>query len=258
LTTNATFTHAIAFTRDSSLLAAACERTPVWEVNSGTWRRDLTPSPSNQWSLAISPVRDEAAALYYIYDLNTRQALRELIGQALGGAFCFAYSADGTLLAGGAQDKKARIWDASTGLLLRTLSGHTSTVASVAFSPDRSLLATGSSDHSVRIWNPTTGALVRTLTLPDAVSAVAFSPEGDLLYTASAYDLVRAWRTIDWSIDRDYTVPGVLAMALSKDGSLMGLGGYDEAGVALLHPPHIWHRNAFRLSWRTSHGADHT
>ena len=47
----------------------------------------------------------------------------------------------------------AKIWDASSGTLLRTLSGHSGYVFSVAWSPDGTRLASGSKDKYVWVAN---------------------------------------------------------------------------------------------------------
>ena len=45
------------------------------------------------------------------------------------------------------------MWDASTGVILRELNGHTNIVNSVAFSSNGTQIVSGSDDNSVRIWD---------------------------------------------------------------------------------------------------------
>ena len=47
---------------------------------------------------------------------------------------------------------------------IRTLTGHTSSVYSVAFSPNGNKIASSSSDRTVRLWDANTGQNIRTLT----------------------------------------------------------------------------------------------
>ena len=48
------------------------------------------------------------------------------------------------------------MWDVSAGRHLRTLTGHTGDVESVAFSPDGKTLASGSFDGTILLWELTT------------------------------------------------------------------------------------------------------
>ncbi|HEX7184707.1 MAG TPA: hypothetical protein VF756_22975 [Thermoanaerobaculia bacterium] len=57
------------------------------------------------------------------------------------------------------------------------MSGHQSSVFSVAFSPEGKTLASGSSDGTIRLWDVATGrCLAALLALPEGW--VAFSPDG--------------------------------------------------------------------------------
>jgi WD40 repeat protein len=82
----------------------------------------------------------------------------------------------------------AQLWDASTGKLLHTLSGHGSLVTDVEFSPDGRKVVTVSDDHTGRIWSARSGRLLRVLvghSFP--VNTGSFSPDGHWIVTASQF-----------------------------------------------------------------------
>ncbi|WP_437534891.1 pentapeptide repeat-containing protein [Sorangium sp. So ce726] len=105
-----------------------------------------------------------------------------------------AFSLDGTALVSGSSDNSVRLWDARTGELRKTLSGHRTSVPSIAFSPDGTALASGSSDDSVHLWDACTGELRRTLSGHQGmVRSVAFSPDGTALASGSSDSSIRLW-----------------------------------------------------------------
>jgi WD40 repeat protein/subtilase family serine protease len=117
--------------------------------------------------------------------------------------------------------------------LVRTLTGHTDSVRSVAFSPDGSLIASGSRDATIKLWRVSDGALVATLTgHTDTVTSVAFSPDGSLLASASGvWDrTIKLWRVSDGALVRTLTghTNGVYSVAFSPDGSLIASGSEDR------------------------------
>jgi hypothetical protein len=68
------------------------------------------------------------------------------------------------LLATCGADQTVRIWNADTLAAVRTLSGHTDWVYTVAFSPDGNLVASGSWNGEVKVWKVADGTLVKSFT----------------------------------------------------------------------------------------------
>ncbi len=86
---------------------------------------------------------------------------------------------NGLIASGGADvDRDIRIWNPTTGQVVRVLDGHTDQILSVAWSPNSDQLASASVDGTVRIWNTTIGYSVQVINVGSQVEAVAWSPDG--------------------------------------------------------------------------------
>jgi WD40 repeat protein len=68
-----------------------------------------------------------------------------------------AFSPDGAHVLSGSGDKTIKLWDAATGVLIRTFEGHSGAVHSVAFSPDGARVLSGSADNTIKLWDTATG-----------------------------------------------------------------------------------------------------
>ncbi len=69
-----------------------------------------------------------------------------------------SFSPDTKYVITGSNDKTAKLWDATTGIEIRTFMGHSDDVTSVSFSPDGKYFVTGSEDNTAKLWDVTKSA----------------------------------------------------------------------------------------------------
>jgi len=144
------------------------------------------------------------------------------------------FSRDGKWLATGSyNDKAARLWEVSSGQLVRTFTGPTHPVSSVALSPDGTLLAAGTHEPSIRLWRLSDGKLlhvpVQVGEFGKISAKVAFSPDGKVLATTAEDNLVRLFAVADGQPLRALRghTHYVLDLAFSPDGKVLATGGAD-------------------------------
>jgi WD40 repeat protein len=243
--------HAVAFSADGSLLAAAGEKSlTIWSCKSGRF----------------TPLLDE--------EIET--------------SHCLAFSPDGRALAIGTDDGSIRIWEMPGGHERAILKGHNAVVRSVAFSADARRLVSTSESRSIMLWDAIQGNLIRPLelhrqgsnvvlfaafstdgrhvaigevsgnpeeiTLIDSesgevrnrlsghntgVQALAFSPDGRTLATAGLDNSIKLW---DWTQGKEVTtlsdgVGFVKSLAFSHDGLWLAFAGNDDS-VRIWDVPH--------------------
>lgn len=107
-----------------------------------------------------------------------------------------AFSPDGRLLVTGGSDNMVKLWEVSTGRVLRTLYGAQ---APVVFSCDGQQLVTGDARGLVTLWDVRTGERQEMRAIPYErtypVFAVAISPDGGTLVTGHGDGAVSRWDT---------------------------------------------------------------
>jgi len=121
------------------------------------------------------------------------------------------------------------LFEARTGKLLRTLTGHTDGAYRPAFSPDSKRLASGSPNRILRVWDVATGREELTLTdHTDAVWSVAWDPEGKRLVSADAAGTVKV-RDAEGQVIQPLEghTKGVNQLAFSPDGKRLATASLD-------------------------------
>jgi serine/threonine protein kinase/WD40 repeat protein len=119
-----------------------------------------------------------------------------------------------------------KIWDANTGTLLATCTGHVRGVRSVAYTPDGTRLASAGGDSMVKIWAVDTGQLQKTFEHrnpvdPNAtfINGVAILPDGERLLSAN--NSIRIWDLEEERLLHEFGIGEqyILQMAVSRDGT---------------------------------------
>ncbi|MCP4697260.1 MAG: WD40 repeat domain-containing protein [Gammaproteobacteria bacterium] len=147
-----------------------------------------------------------------------------------------AFAPDGSrALSSGGEDNTIRLWDLSSGKLLRTFKGHADLVSSAGFSPDGGSALSGSRDKTMRLWDVESGKVLRTFKGHSGfVRSVAFSADGRRVLSGSSDKTVRLWDVENGKLL--HTLKGdsntVLAVSLSPSG-LRALSGSADTTVRL-------------------------
>jgi WD40 repeat protein len=215
----------------------------IFRTSDGRELLHIDPKAHLIFSVALSPDGKSVACsggtpsdtgFIKVYDATSGGELFSITGHK-GPVRSVTYSPDGQRLASGSDDGTAKLWDARSGKLLRTIAGRDSSItaiSAVAFSPDgRRLAGAFPEDATVRIWDTTTGRQLFELQGHTAnVTRLAFSPDGQRLATASEDHKVKVWQadTGQQLITLAGHVAGVAGVAFSPDGGRLVSAGYDN------------------------------
>jgi WD40 repeat protein/tetratricopeptide (TPR) repeat protein len=105
-----------------------------------------------------------------------------------------AFDPLGARIATTSSDGAVRIWNAYSGNVLVTLTGHPGAANAVAFEPHGEAVATAGSDSLARVWNIYSGGeVLNAAHSTDALQAIVFSPDGKRIATAGYDDTAQIW-----------------------------------------------------------------
>ena len=223
----------LAFTADGKTLVGSRYREQKyglvrWEVATGKVLSEAAISIQRSPWLTVSPdgrtlaaVREEADDVVQLFDATTGKPRIADVGLTRG-AMDLAFSPDGKWLAS-ADRRHAKLWDLSTGKLVRSWTDPGKWFGPLAFSPDSRTLALSTGQRTVELRDVGDGRLLHALKGPEqTITALAFSPDGKRLAGGGLDPTVQIWSTADGKVERvlkqDIETD---ALAFSPDGRFL-------------------------------------
>lgn len=173
--------------------------------------------------------------------------LQQVAGETLLAAAVFSKNAQ-LLVTMTARDSVARLWDATTGALIKELSGHLDKIQSAAFSSDGSKVLLGSADGTASLWQKTNFSWSRVQLLTGhqkGVRSVAFSPFGLECLTGDGVGTIRVWQMEAQSFQRNVRLKETLfghtdsieSVAFSSNGTQVASAAKDGTARMWLKSP---------------------
>lgn len=243
----------VAFTPDGRGLVAVggkqntLREISYWDLTTGQLRSNN--QMPRQWlvGLAITPdgkrVVSASTAGTAFFDIEFLK--REPAWVAHNSAVtCGVFGNAGRILATGSTDSTIKLWDATTGAPLATLTGHARAIRSLAVLPDGKTLASASDDATVKLWDLATFREKGTLRGPPVpLCSLAVSPDGKRLAIGGGDpDKPGTGELIQWDLASGQQVRVVASLdrpvrsvAFSPDGNLLAAG----IGTGLIQ---VWDR----------------
>ncbi len=132
----------------------------------------------------------------------------------------------------GGPDGVIRVWERSTGQLVRQLTGHSDTISALTFSPDGSHVVSTSQDRLASVWHFQTGQPVVAFDHHHrSLNCVVVHPGGDLVMTGAADHRIKLWELHTGRLIHELKghAGPVRSLALTSDAQLLASGSEDAS-----------------------------
>jgi WD40 repeat protein len=240
LDTHADDVNEAAFAPDGSHLATASDdgTARIWDALAGSMLH-TTPSGHADGVQDVAYFSDGSALVsagfdgtLKLWDTATGTVSRTLRvprpGALNNSVLAVDVSVDGRFIASGSQYNLA-LWDAQSGLLLRTFATDTNdNIYGVALSPDGALLAAGGTANTLYLFDTATGDELRRFTQhSNRINDVAFAPDGSRLLSGSTDGTALLWDVNDANVTLgSFTRNGeaINAVAFAPNGEQVAAG----------------------------------
>jgi len=159
-------------------------------------------SPTYIYYFAL-PISPSSSWLHQYYSAEFSQEIRVVKGLSAGWGTCFrtvqfndfprALTCWKDTIAVGKQSGSIIILNATTGIQVAILSGHTEYVNSLVFSSDGASLVSGSGDKTIKLWDVQTGGVVKTFQGHTRYVYASISADNTTIASGSIDKTIRLW-----------------------------------------------------------------
>ena len=193
---------------------------------------------------------------WFFWKRRNQQDLLTFTGHTLP-VVSIACSPDGKWIASGSLDKTVRLWDTTTGKVIRTLAGHTRPVSYVAVSPDGKTLLSSGLDGAARFWNVADGKQVASIEGVSRGEGIAFAPDGKTVAIATDDKSIRFWTSTGQPLPQsirpqldEQRVRSIGPLVISDDGRYLGASClFDDPAVVVFDLAEQKQLNAKSVNW---------
>ncbi len=222
------------------VITASWDKTArLWDVQTGDEIRQFGGHTEGVNDAVFSPDGRNILTAGYdavrLWDTKSGQEIRHF--DVTDDVYRATFSPDGKSILTSSNDGNAKLWNASTGQLIRVYQNQNTlnNMSTVAFSPDGKYMITTGQDKTVHLWEVQTGKEVRQLVgHTDVIFTARFSPDGKMIATASQDNTARLWDVSTGQELRRFIghTAGLENVVFSPDGKYI-LTGSDD-GTAML------------------------
>ncbi|TPX37654.1 hypothetical protein SmJEL517_g00777 [Synchytrium microbalum] len=199
----------------------------IWDVNTN---KLLTTLTGHRRGIIWIPLK---GSNYKLAETDVFQLIAVLSAAFLDENRIVSSSSDATL----------RVWNSTTGEVIRVLEGHTNDIWTVRVTSDNKFILSGSNDTTMRLWSATSYDYIRTYTgHTGPVRCVAFSPDNRRILSAASDCDAKVWdlETGKCLATLEGHTEPVWSCTYSPNGKLIVTGAYDETIS-------VWNSKTFKL-----------
>lgn len=236
------FSITISISKDGNhMLSVANNKIHLWDTKNGKILKTFIGQDWNIRSVFFSPDGDSILSCtenkIKIWDKSEFLHFKLHEGHQ-GSILSISFSPDGVALASGGVDNSVKLWNKTTGKLLKKFIGHKDQVNFVKVSNNvvNGYIASGSYDKTIKIWDIKSEKCLSSMEKHmGSVDCLDISPDDSLVVSGSLDKTVKLWRSFDGSLLKSFDVLSeVKSVCFSKDGELIFCGLVDSK-IKILH-----------------------